>query len=53
VMFPGTSPSVFVTLAVTGPYPNASSVGNVISVPLPTIAFAIPAPTPARTIRTA
>lgn len=52
-MFPGTSPIVFVTFAVTGAYPNASSVGNVISVPLPTIAFAMPAPMPAPTIASA
>jgi hypothetical protein len=50
---PNTRPTVFETFAVTGLYPNARSVGKVMSVPLPTIAFAMPAPTPAATIATA
>jgi hypothetical protein len=38
---------VFDTFAVTGEYPNASSTGNVISVPLPTTVLIAPAAMPA------
>src|SRR5689334_9616807 len=38
---------LFETLAVTGGTPSASSVGKVISVPEPTTALIMPAPTPA------
>src|SRR4051794_9357560 len=38
-------------VAVTGGKPNATNVGNVISVPEPTIALIAPAPTPANAIR--
>jgi len=38
------------TFAVTGGYPNASSVGNVISVPLPTTVLIVPAAMPAAKI---
>src|SRR5262249_51796126 len=47
---PGTSPIVFDTLACTGAYPNASSTGNVINVPLPTTVLTVPAPNPAAAI---
>ena len=43
---------MFDTFAVTGAYPNASSTGNVISVPLPTSVLIAPAATPARAIET-
>src|ERR1700726_620366 len=49
---PGTRPIVFDTFAVTGPYPNASSTGKVIRVPLPTRVLIAPAATPARAIET-
>ncbi len=38
---------MFETLAVTGEYPNASSTGKVISVPLPTRVLIAPAAIPA------
>ena len=49
---PGTSPIVFDTLAVTGGMPNASRVGNVISVPDPTTVLMVPAATPASRMAT-
>ena len=44
---------VLETLAVTGGTPNASRVGNVISVPDPTTVLMVPAATPASRIATA
>ena len=41
------------TLAVTGGTPNASSVGNVISVPDPTTVLIVPAASPASPISSA
>ena len=49
---PGTSPSPFDTLAVSGGYPSARSTGKVTSVPEPTIVLIIPAHTPATTMMT-
>src|SRR5215469_3937 len=46
-MFPDTRPMLFETLAMTGGYPKASSVGNVISEPDPTTALTAPAAIPA------
>src|SRR5690242_16588959 len=40
---------VFDTFATSGEYPTASSVGNVISVPLPTTVLIVPAAMPATT----
>src|SRR5215469_13034228 len=42
-MLPGTSPTLFDTLATTGAKPNANSVGKVISEPDPTTALMAPA----------
>ena len=39
-------------VAVTGGKPKERRIGNVISVPLPTTAFIVPAPTPASRIAT-
>src|SRR5215469_3078227 len=50
---PGTSPTLFETLATTGGKPNASSVGKVISDPDPTTALTAPAAVPAARIATA
>ena len=47
-MEPGTSPTVFETLAVTGGTPRATRVGNVMSVPDPTTVLMRPAARPAR-----
>src|SRR3954451_15228054 len=44
---------VLETLAVTGGTPNASRVGNVISVPDPTTVLIVPAASPARPMATA
>src|SRR5687768_18576235 len=52
-MLPGTSPTVLLTLAVTGGTPNARRVGNVINVPDPTTVLMVPAATPARATSTA
>ena len=41
---------VLETLAVTGGTPNASRVGNVISVPDPTTVLMVPAASPASTM---
>src|ERR1700728_362320 len=46
-MLPKTSPTLFETLATSGLYPRATSVGKVISEPEPTIALTIPASPPA------
>src|SRR3984885_10124664 len=50
---PGTSPTLFDTLATTGGTPKASSVGKVISDPEPTTALTPPAAVPAARIATA
>src|SRR3954452_15992622 len=50
---PGTRPRVFVTLATTGSYPTASSVGNVIRDPDPTTVLTAPAAVPAARIPSA
>src|ERR1700684_1330693 len=47
---PGTSPTLFDTLATTGGTPKASSVGKVISDPEPTTALTLPAAVPAARI---
>ena len=47
-MVPGTSATVFVTLATTGDIPIASSTGKLTKVPPPAIAFMKPAVTPAK-----
>jgi hypothetical protein len=44
---PGTKPTVLLTFATTGVYPNASRVGKVISDPDPTIVLIVPATSPA------
>ena len=44
---------MFDTFAVTGAYPTASSVGNVMSEPEPTTAFMPPATAPAATMASA
>src|ERR1035437_1587456 len=44
---PGTSPTVFETLATTAGYPNARSVGKVMSEPDPTTVLMVPAARPA------
>ena len=44
---PGTRPTVLDTLASTGAYPRANSVGNVISDPDPTMTLMVPAARPA------
>ena len=48
---PATNPTALDIVAVTGGYPSATNVGNVIRVPEPTTALIAPAPTPARAIR--
>src|ERR1700683_250611 len=50
---PGTSPTLFDTLATTGGTPKASSVGKVISDPEPTTALTLPAAVPAARIASA
>lgn len=47
VMPPGTSPTVFVTLAATGLMPIESSIGKLTREPAPTALTTNPAPTPA------
>ncbi|MDP9779408.1 hypothetical protein J2S58_003031 [Nakamurella flavida] len=47
-----TRPTEFDMVAVIGGYPNASRVGNVISVPDPTMVLMVPAPTPASAMST-
>src|SRR6476620_10519947 len=49
---PGTSPIALDIVAVTGGKPKATRVGKVISVPEPTTALIMPAPTPARKMAT-
>src|SRR5689334_6890795 len=48
---PATKPTAFDIVEVTGGYPSATSVGNVMRVPEPTSAVMAPAPTPARAMR--
>ena len=48
---PATKPTAFDIVEVTGGYPSATSVGNVMRVPEPTTALIAPAPTPANAIR--
>jgi hypothetical protein len=43
---------LFDTLASSGGYPNATSVGNVISEPEPTTVLIVPAAVPARRMMT-
>src|SRR5664279_2523838 len=47
---PGTSPTVFETFATTPGYPNARSVGKVMSEPEPTTVLMVPAASPAARI---
>src|SRR6476646_9732795 len=55
-MLPKVMPTVLLTLAITGEYPMASNVGNVINEPEPTMVLMVPArkaaPTRSRTSRT-